>query len=309
MRAAFCGTDVHIYMGDAGSARVTPPVILGHEFSGIVEAVGERVTTVKAGDHVSVDPNLYCGQCQYCRIGKKHLCEHLQATGVTSDGGFAEYCVCTEDQCFVLNSDIPLEFGALAEPVACCLHGIDKANIRSGDTVCIVGGGAVGLIMIQLAKMAGASQVVLSEPVEMRRKVALELGADAVIDPVADDLFDKIRAITHVDGADVVIECAGNIHAVDQAFRATRRGATVVLFSVPRPNIKYEMLLMEVYSKELTIHGSFINPDTHQRAINLINSNRINLKPLITHRFPLPKIKEAIESQMSDSSIKVLVVP
>lgn len=302
-----CGTDVHIYHGSKGSAEVNPPVILGHELSGTVIAVGPSVKNLKVGDRVSVDPNSYCGSCYYCRIGKKQLCTNLYAVGVNRDGGFAEYCYVSEDQCYLLNDGIPLAHGAMAEPLACCLHGIDRAEIRAGDTVLVIGGGAIGLMMLQLARLAGASQVLLSEPVEMRRKIAMELGADAVIDPIREDLKTRIREITGNDGVNVVIECVGNGIATAQAFEAAQRGTTLLLFSVPKAGATYPLSMEAVYQKELRIVGSMINPDTHQRAVDMINNRKINFGPIITHYFPVEEVKEAILMQMSDQSIKVLV--
>lgn len=304
-----CGTDVHIYNGEEGSAAVTPPVVLGHEFSGIVEAVGSAVTSLKAGDHVSVDPNIYCGQCCFCRIGKKQLCENLQAIGVNRDGGFAEYCVCPETQCFKLNVQVPLEHGAMAEPLSCCLHGIDRAEIRQGDKVCVIGGGAIGLIMVQLARLAGASKVILSEPVGARRSIGLQVGADYAVNPVDGDFCAKIRELTGSDGVDVVIECVGSLVATKQAFEVARQGASILLFSVPKPDAVYDLSLMDVFKKELKICGSFINPDTFQRAVDMINSSRIQFTPIITHKYPVEKLEEAILMQMGSDSIKVLVVP
>ena len=118
-----CGTDVHIYHGDKGSAEVIPPVVLGHELSGTVAAVGAAVKTLHVGDHVAVDPNCYCGECHYCRRGKKQLCTNLHAIGVNENGGFADFCYAPEAQCFLLDPELPLEYGAMAEPLACCLHG------------------------------------------------------------------------------------------------------------------------------------------------------------------------------------------
>ena len=302
-----CGTDVHIFHGDKGSAEVTPPVVLGHELSGTVVSVGDNVTSLTVGDHVTVDPNSYCGQCHYCRIGKKQLCTSLYAVGVNRDGGFAEYCYVPEAQCYRLNDDIPLEFGAMAEPLACCIHGIDNAEIRTGDTVLVVGGGAIGLMMVQLAKLSGASKVILSEPVEMRRRIGLQVGADAVLDPMHENLKERLRELTGESGADVVIECVGNTAATAQAFEAAKRGTTLLLFSVPKAGAIHPLSLEDVYQKELRIVGSMINPDTHQRAVNLINSGRIQLAPIITHRFPIEKLKEAILMQMSNESLKVLV--
>ncbi|MCH5353247.1 MAG: zinc-dependent alcohol dehydrogenase family protein [Acutalibacter sp.] len=299
-----CGTDVHIYHGEPGSADVTPPVVLGHEYSGVVTEVGEGVTSLRPGDHVTVDPNIYCGKCEYCRTGKKQLCEHMEAIGVTRNGGFAEYSVVPESQAFRLSPELPLEFGAMAEPVACCLHGIDRAEIREGDTVCIVGGGAIGLIMVQLAKLAGAAKILLSEPNEKRRQVGLSLGADLAVDPTAGD---SVQA--HAETADVVIECVGNLPAVESAFAFAKKGANVVLFSVPKVDARYELPLFDVYKKELTIKGSFVNPDTHSRAVALLNAGKLDFSQIITHRFPLTQMAEAIAMQMSDQSIKVVVTP
>nr|MBQ8245152.1 zinc-dependent alcohol dehydrogenase family protein [Oscillospiraceae bacterium] len=302
-----CGTDVHIYHGSKGSAEVNPPVILGHEVSGTVAAVGPGVKSLKVGDRVSVDPNRYCGSCYYCRIGKKQLCTNLYAVGVNRDGGFADYCYVPEAQCYLLNDGIPLAHGAMAEPLACCIHGIDRAEIRAGDTVLVIGGGAIGLMMLQLARLAGASQVLLSEPVEMRRKIAVELGADAVIDPIHEDLKTRIKEITGNDGVNVVIECVGNAIATSQAFEAAQRGTTLLLFSVPKAGATHPLSMEAVYQKELRIVGSMINPDTHQRAVDMINHGKINFGSIITHYFPVEEVKEAILMQMSDQSIKVLV--
>ena len=308
MVCGVCGTDVHIFHGEPGSADVNPPVVLGHEYSGEVVKVGEGVTALKPGDHVTVDPNIYCGECVYCRNGKKQLCETMQAVGVTRDGGFGEYSLVPAAQAFKLGDSVPYEAGAMAEPVACCLHGIDLAGIKAGDRVCIVGGGAIGLIMLQLAKLSGASSLVLSEPNEKRRQVALSLGADAAIDPTAPDAGSAYEAALG-DGADVVIECVGNNAAVKSAFQLAKKGATIVLFSVPKVDATFDLPLFDVYKKELTIKGSFVNPDTHERAVRLINSGKLDFTSIITHRFNLDQLPEAIAMQMSSESIKVVVCP
>lgn len=301
-----CGTDVHIYHGEPGSADVNPPVVLGHEYSGEVVEVGKGVTGFAVGDHVTVDPNIYCGHCAYCQNGKKQLCPSMEAIGVTRDGGFAQYSLIPASQAFKLEPTVPWEAAAMAEPLACCLHGIDLAGIQVGDKVCVVGGGAIGLLMVQLAKLSGASQIVLSEPNEKRRQVGLQLGANAAIDPTRPDAQEAFAQVLD-GGANVVIECVGNVPAVKSAFQFAGKGATVLLFSVPKVDATFDLPLFDVYKKELTIKGSFVNPDTHARAVALINSGRVDFDPIITHRFTLDQLPEAIAMQMSDASIKVVV--
>lgn len=301
-----CGTDVHIYHGEPGSADVNPPVVLGHEYSGEVVEVGEGVTGFAVGDHVTVDPNIYCGHCAYCQNGKKQLCPSMEAIGVTRDGGFAQYSRIPASQAFKLEPTVPWEAAAMAEPLACCLHGIDLAGIQVGDKVCVVGGGAIGLLMVQLAKLSGASQIVLSEPNEKRRQVGLQLGANAAIDPTRPDAQEAFAQVLG-GGANVVIECVGNVPAVKSAFQFAGKGATVLLFSVPKVDATFDFPLFDVYKKELTIKGSFVNPDTHARAVALINSGKVDFDPIITHRFTLDQLPEAIAMQMSDASIKVVV--
>lgn len=304
MACGVCGTDVHIYYGEPGSADVNPPVVLGHEYSGEVVETGPGVESLEVGDHVTIDPNIYCGKCAHCRNGKKQLCPAMQAVGVTRDGGFAQYSLVPEAQAFRLSPEVDFEAGAMAEPLACCLHGIDLARIRPGQTVCVIGGGAIGLIMLQLAKLSGAAKLILSEPNEKRRQAALSLGADLAVDPM--DAASREQA---VESADVVIECVGNNPAVQSAFDFAAKGATIVLFSVPKVGASFPLPVFDVYKKELTVKGSFVNPDTHLRAVELINAGRVNFGPIITHRFGLAQLPQAIAEQQGSDSIKVVVLP
>lgn len=310
MAAGICGTDVHIYHGEKGSAEVTPPVVLGHEYSGVVEAVGSGVTTVCPGDCVTVDPNIYCGRCRPCRNGQKQFCEHLFAIGVNRDGGFAEYSQVPESQVFVMDPAVGFPAMAMAEPLACCVHGVERAGIRAGDTVCVVGGGAIGQLMLQLALLHGAGRAVLSEPVAARRAVALSLGAAGTLDPMAGRLPEQLADATgRADGADVVIECVGRTVAAEQAVSLAAPGGRVVLFSVPQAEARLSLPLFDIYKKELTVTGSFINPDSHLQVVELLNGGRIRTDCLITHTYPLAQLEDAILMQMSDASIKVQVDP
>lgn len=304
-----CGTDVHIYHGEPGSADVSPPIVLGHEYAGIVEKVGTDVIGFKVGDHVTVDPNIYCGVCRFCRDGKKQLCENMRAIGVTQDGGFAEYSVVPASQAILLDRGLDLETGCMTEPLACCLHGVDLAEIRAGDTVRVIGGGAIGLLMVQLAKLSGASKVILSELVAFRRSIAEELGADGSFDPLTQKPIEQIKRLTGKDGVNIVIECVGKTSATRQAFEAAAKGATILLFSVPSVDATFDLPLFDVFKKELVVKGSFVNPDTHVRAVELLVSGKIKVASLFSHRFGLNEMDKAIRMQMSAESIKVLVIP
>ena len=309
MAAGICGTDVHIYHGEKGATEVDPPVVLGHEYAGIVEAIGSEVTAVKVGDCVTIDPNIYCGQCYHCRKGNKQFCEKMTAVGVNMDGGFAHYSMVPEAQVFPMKPEVGFEAMAMAEPLACCIHGIEQVDIKSGDFVAVVGGGAIGLLMVQLAKLRGAGTIILSEPVAQRREIGLQVGADYAIDPLASDPAEQIRALTGREGVDVVIECVGKVFATKQAFDIADRGGRILLFSVPSPDAKFDMPLIDVFKKELKIYGSFVNPDSHQQAVDLINAGKIQTAPLITHRYPIEQLEEAIHMQMSAESIKVQIIP
>lgn len=305
--SGICGTDVHIFYGQPGATQPNVPVVLGHEFAGEVVKCGNRVQRLKTGDKVTIDPNIYCGNCDYCMNGKKQYCSSMSAIGVNQNGGFEEYCAVPESQAILLDEAVDYEEAAMAEPVACCLHGIDNIQIVPGDTVCVIGGGAIGQIMAQLARISGASKVVVSEPVEMRRELAISLGVDAVINPMAGDVKEQIKAVLGKDYTDVVIECVGKPVAVSQALYIAGRGSKVLIFSVPNPGDTCELPLDDVFRKELTIKGSFVNPDTQYRAVRLINSGLLKLKPLITYRYPVEQLEDAIKKQMENDSVKVII--
>lgn len=303
-----CGTDIHIYNGEEGSAPVKPPIVLGHEYSGEVVELGDEVTGFSKGDRVAVDPNMFCGKCSYCRSGKSHLCNKLTALGVNRDGGFEEYCIVPVSQAYKFPQHITYEEAAMIEPLACCLHGVDLAGINAGQSVAIIGGGAIGLLMLQLVRLRGASFIALSEPVEKRRNLALNLGADIVVNPREENIEQVIKSYCE-DGVDVVIECVGKTAAMKQGLQVVKRGGTVLFFSVAKVGAALSIEPLEIFKKELTIKGSFINPATHDRALALISSGRVDVKPLITHRFNLEDIDKAIKMQTSPEAVKVLVIP
>ncbi len=298
-----CGTDVHIV---EGTSRSTPPVVLGHEFAGTIEDAGASHFT--QGQKVAVDPNIACGTCFYCRRGLIHLCENLRALGVDVDGGMAEYCVVPASQIYILPDNMPAYTSAFVEPVSCAIHGIDRANIHIGDTVVILGGGTIGLIMLQLAKSAGAARVFVVEPLGHKRELALRIGADKVIDPKAADVHAMIFDLTGV-GADVVIECAGKVQTAQSSLELVRRGGTVEFFGVCSIGETFPFEPNKIYSKELTIVGSYVNPHTFSRSIAVLASGKVRVDKFQLDRFPLDGVHEALTFQREGRTIKSIIEP
>lgn len=275
-----CGTDMHIFDGDEGAAPTPAGTVLGHEFAGEVIAVGSGVGNVKVGDRVAVDPNKLCGVCDFCRGGVGHFCEAMVGIGTTVNGGFAEYCVVPESQVYRFSDKISFAEAAMTEPVACCLHGIDLCEIEAGATVCVIGGGMIGLLMLQLAKLRGAARLILIEPIAEKRALALKLGADTVIDPLTEDTAARISE-AGISRIECVIECVGKTATMKQAIELAGKKSTVMLFGLSKPNDTIDIKPFEIFKKEITLKASFINPYTQSRALALIDSGRIDVSSMI----------------------------
>lgn len=288
-----CGTDVHIYEGDPGAAAVTPPTILGHEFSGVVAEVGSEVRGCKPGDRVCVDPNCYCGACEACRNGIAHYCSSMIGYGTTVNGGFAEYCAVDERQIYKLGDNTTFEQGAMTEPVACCLHGIDMCNIQPGHQVVVIGGGMIGLLMVQLAKMAGAAKVALLEPVAGKREMGLKLGADLAIDPINEDAAAVLKA-AGMTWINTVIECVGRTSTIAQAIELAGPKAVVMMFGLTKPEETVAIKPFQIFQKEIELKASFINPYTQKRALDLIDSGRLDVTSMVCEVCGLEKLEEVL---------------
>jgi threonine dehydrogenase-like Zn-dependent dehydrogenase len=303
-----CGTDRHLFLGEFPAA---PPVTLGHEFSGIVEAVGVATQGFAIGMRVTCDPNISCGRCSQCRRGRVNLCEKLQAIGIHRDGGFAEYAILPVSQAFELPLSLDPLHGAFCEPLACCLHGVDLAEIKTGASVVVLGGGVIGLLVVQLVRLAGATRVVLVTRHPEKRRLAESLGATATLDPGDGD---PVAAVVAADGllpggADVVIECAGVAETTRQSTRLARCGGTVVILGVMPQGEMIEIEPFDIVFRELRLLGSFVNPFTHRRAAELIASGNILVAPLISRIIGFDAAVDAISGKARPGEVKVVVVP
>ena len=300
--ATICGTDVHILAGEY-SAR--PPVILGHEFSGRVEKLGEGVTSATIGDLVTIEPHKYCRVCKFCKTGREHLCVDKRSYGSYYNGGFAQYAVVPENTVYPVPAGVTAREAALTEVLACCIRGADRIDVRTGDIVAILGCSSVGMLFVKLARRSGAAKIVVSEPSEERRRAALGYGADFAVEPGA--LKETLERETEGLGPDAIIECSGLPAVTEQAIAMAGRGSRIMIFGVAPPGKKASFEPNQVFQKELTILGSTINPFTHYRAVAMLPV--LKLADLVTHVFPLEKINEALDLAKRGVGLKIAIEP
>lgn len=291
-----CGTDLHKYEGNGGSRPVVPPVVLGHEISGIVEEVGKKVTRFQRGDRVTADPNWYCKRCDFCQKGAPNLCSHNQ--GVVK--GFAEFICPPEENVYSIPDTLSLRDAALSEPVSCCLHGLDLLDAQIGETAAVIGLGSIGSIMTVLLSRLTSSKVLVFDSDPSKEALAKQLGAAAFI-PVLPNL--NTQSLPHIDR---VIECVGLQSTAEMAFHIAGKGAVIVLFGVGAKNSYAKLPLYETFQKELTIKASYLNFGTMQRAIALLDSGVLPADLLISAELPLSQIPEELASRKNLKKGKVI---
>lgn len=280
-----CGSDYHKVSGKKNTHPVRYPVPLGHEMSGIVCEVGCDVNHVKIGDRVTVDPNWSCGKCDACKAGKPSFCH--AARGVVK--GMAEFVVCPEENVYRLPDSLSLRDAALAEPLACCLRGMDLLDVKAGESVALVGFGAIGAIMLQLLKNSGAAEIAVIEYDATKEQSAKALGATAFI-PSTDSAALKAYASEH--NVDKVIECVGRASAQQTALDIAGYGATVVMFGVSDSAETMPISFYEAFTKELTIKTSFINPHTTARAVRMLASGLLKTDAIIYKELTMEEAAE-----------------
>ena len=302
-----CGTDRHIYQGDYPAAL---PVTLGHEFAGTVVAAGID-SPLAIGTRVAVDPNIPCGVCRECRRGDVALCPNRVALGVDLDGGLAAFVAVPRAQAYPLPDGVPIEYGALCEPLACCLRGLDLVGIRPGMSVAVLGGGVIDQLMVQLAAMAGATQVILITRQAGRRVLAETLGATASLDPASGALVARVAGPAGLvpGGVDVALECVGAVETFEQCVAIAGRGGTVLAFGAPPQGAMARISPFEIFARELRILGSYLNPHTNGRAVELIASGRLQLERLITHRLGLEEAPGLITAAPAAGEVKAIIFP
>ena len=309
-RVGICGSDMHYFAdGYIGVFVPSQPFVMGHELTADVAAVADGVTAPAVGARVTVNPARACGFCAYCKGGRGNLCRRTIMLGSAStkpptDGAMAEYVTVRADQCHVLPPAMEDGVGAMMEPLAVALHAVQRAGTVSGKTVLVTGGGQIGLLALLVARAFGATPVALSDVVAARRQAARDLGAEAVLDPLAPNLAEQVQALTG-DGFDVVIEASGAPPALRQAFDLVRPGGVIVQVGSPG-KADVPLPANQLMIREIQYLGSFRYTNVYDEAIRLVTAGRVKVQPLISRVFPLAEVGAAMAQAFDkDRVIKV----
>jgi L-iditol 2-dehydrogenase len=309
-----CGSDVRIF--HHGNSRVTYPAIPGHEIAAEVVAVGQNVSQFQVGDKVSLGADIPCGRCRWCQNGQGNCCEQNLAMGYQYPGGFAHYCLLPETMIqhgpiAHIPDGVDIEQAALAEPLACCLNGLERVSFKPGQSVLILGAGPIGIMLAQAARAFGSAQVILADVDGERLQMAHMAGADYRVDTAVSPLIPTIYDLTNGRGMDVVFTANPSPAAQEDALQVVGTRGTVNFFGgLPgnAPPITLDSNL--IHYKEIAVTGSHgSTPRQHALALDLIATGRVNLAELITHRFPLAQIEAAFAAARNRTGLKIMVLP
>ena len=303
--SGICGSDIKTLHGEYDG---NPPVILGHEFAGEVYEVGPNVKNVKKGDRVVVDPNLTCGTCYYCRRGYENICEKVITIGLHANGGLAKYCSLPSNALHKIPDWLPFDEAAVTEPLACVLNGLNRCQIKPGDTVGLIGLGPIGCLYLQLLKHSGASKIIAFELKQDRIDTAKRLGAEVIVNPSEPGSLENVKKMTD-GGVNVAIEAVGSPAASKLALSILRRGGRLVVFGIQKPDSKIEIDAFQLTRYELEVAGSFIDRFTFLPAIQMIAEKKVDAKSLITSTFALAEAKKAFDLMEQGKGIKIQLKP
>ncbi len=297
--AGICGTDVH---ATQGLFPWTPPLVLGHEYTGVVQDVGRGVSRRLVGQAVACEPSYGCGKCKECAEGRVSQCARC-----TRVGGFAERVALPVSALYPLPRGLDPVTAAMTEPAACCLSGLEMYSMPRDASVLVIGGGIMGILTMVLAGRRGARRLWLSDPIEERRRMARRLGASVVIDPVRESLRERVMALTRGRGADVVAEAVGKPELVAEALTLVRPRGVLQLVGVNPQGSQHPLDLWDVHFREVRIHGAFGRGTAFRRALGLMP--KLGVERLVTARFPLDRIEEAFAHAAAGRGVKTVITP
>ncbi|MGB2800068.1 MAG: alcohol dehydrogenase catalytic domain-containing protein [Dehalococcoidia bacterium] len=306
---SLCGSDVHIYEWTPGYEWLPLPVTLGHEFAGQVVEVGSKVQNVAVGDRITALPLMSCSRCAMCQVGKGDSCTSKKALGLTTNGAFAEYVRLTAAaNIFKLPQNVSYEAASMCEPLSVALNAVELSGIKPGHTAAVLGPGPIGLLTLQVLRIAGASLVMVAgtSADKKRLDVAERLGADIVVDVDKEDTVS--RAMESSGRFDFVFEATGNPKSVPQALSMVRSGGKVILIGVHPGPAEFDPTEL-VRGRKSLIGAYAYGPETWERTLALLASGRVTVEPMITHRIPLSEAREGFELALRREAAKVLFIP
>ena len=283
-----CGSDVHGYDGSSG--RRIPPLVMGHEAAGVVEAVGDAVHDVAAGDRVTFDSTVYCGTCHFCRRGEVNLCDNRMVLGVSCGdyrryGAFAEFVVVPDHIVYPIPDALSFDEAAMIEAVSVAVHAVNRTPVTLGDTAVVVGAGMIGLLIVQVLKHAGCARIIAVDLAEERLALATQFGADHVLRADAVDVAAEVQALTEGRGADIALEAVGASVTVQSAVSCLRKGGALTLVGNLSPTVDFP--LQAVVTRELSLFGTCASQGEYPVCIDLMARGVIDVKPLISASVPL----------------------
>jgi L-iditol 2-dehydrogenase len=302
-----CGSDVHGFTGSTG--RRTPGIVMGHEFSGTITAVGPGVTGHAPGERVIVQPLGTCGACAMCLAGRPNVCQNRTMLGMTYHGAYAEAVRVPQRQLYAMPAGLSWEHGALVEPLAVALHAVNQTPLSLMESVVIVGAGPIGLLALLAARLKGAGTIVVTDRSAHRLALARELGADLAVNVAEQDPVAAVRELTGGAGAHAAIEAVGITPTVQQALAVTRIGGHVTWIGNSAPEVTLNM--QQVVTREITIHGVYGFNAEFGQAIEALSGGRLNVAPLIERVAPLEQGPELVHGLAKGTleDVKIVLRP
>lgn len=302
--ASICGSDLHILSVPPGQ-RGDPGTIMGHEFVARVEQTGSKVTLVKPGDRVVIEPNISCGMCAACRSGHQNLCKNAENIGQWRNGGFTEYCVIPEQQLHKIAEKIPSKVAALCEPLACVMHGMIRLNPMPFEKVVLFGAGAIGLIFLKALQAFGVRHIIVCETMPARKNDAKRFGAELVLDSSQDDLYARMQEAWGSD-ADIVIDAVGAGPVLESAIPLVKVGGKILIFGQNMTQYSTIQPGM-INAKEINLFATLAVHHSFPPAIEMLPT--LGLEELVTYELPLSRIEEGIQLMREKKAIKVVIYP
>jgi len=310
--AAVCASDIRVFKGEK-KARLG--VVQGHEFSGDIEVVGGELANYKVGERVTLHPVISCGHCFYCLKGHVNMCLNRKTIGYDENGGFAEYVLIPKSMVesgslMRIPDSVSYEEAALAEPLGCAINSIETCRLNVGSSLLIVGAGPMGLMNLLVGRVSGAGKIIVSEPVEERLKLAEKLGADAVINPQEEDLLSRVKEETGGLGTDAAVVTVGTPRVIAETLKAVRKLGVVNLFAGCPHGSEMKIDPNLIHYNELVVTGSQNATLTQfKRGLELLENGVVDLRCLITHRFPLGRGEEAFQKRIGLEGLKPVLIP